>query len=154
MIYDIKVEGLDKLIKKLGAATAQATIEGPMYRGALLFQGWSQEHRFVSGGGKSSGKGSVQPNILTSRSGRLRGSITVSRNIQREKFEFFIGTNVNYARIHEFGGLISRLSKRGKSFQANYPARPFLTPSLENKDNVDKVTAMVQKAINEALDKT
>lgn len=151
MNYEIRVEGLNELIAKLGRATAQETLEDPMYRGALFLQAWSQKYRFIHGGGKASGKGDVQPDILTSRTGRLRGSITVSRSSQRSKFEFLIGTNVEYARQHEFGGVFNRVSSRGKPFIAKYPARPFLRPAIENENNINRITDSINKAIQEAF---
>lgn len=90
---EIKVEGLKELQEKLGLAVAQQTIETPLEQGAYFLQAWSQKNR-LSG---------PRPNILGVVTNRLRSSLTVSRSIKRDEYSFFIGTNVEYARKHEFG---------------------------------------------------
>lgn len=167
MIPDIKIEGLDKLIKKLGAATAQEVLEPVMYKEALNLAAWSKKNRLTGRPG------------LRVVSNRLRSSISVSRSIQRSKFEFFIGTNVKYAAIHEFGGVIHKNARsslqvfsrksRGinkgqfkknpkfgkgftfKEYDIRIPARPFLRPALEDQENRAHIVNSVTKAINEAL---
>jgi phage gpG-like protein len=143
MNTEIKVEGLKELQEKLGLAVAQQTIEGPMEKSAYFLQAWSQKNR-LSG---------PRPNILGVVTNRLRSSLSVSRSIKRGEFSFFIGTNVEYARQHEFGGTFNKISKKGKSFTATYPARPFLRPAIENQDNINKITASINKSISDALSK-
>ena len=139
---EIKVVGLNELIEKLGQATAQSTIETPLEQGAYFLQAWSQKNR-LSG---------PRPNILGVVSGRLRSSLSVSRSVKRNELSFFIGTNVEYARQHEFGGFVDKVSKLGKPFTSLYPARPFLRPAIENQDNIDRITASINKAIAKALE--
>lgn len=146
MNYNVEVIGLDKLIEKLTLATAQETLNPPLKSAGKFLEGWIGDNRFITGGGS----GKVHPTKLTKRSGRLLGSITSKI---RDKFELVIGTNVEYAPQHEFGGAVNRISKLGKAFTANYPARPFLRPSIENEENISKITLSINKAIQEALSK-
>lgn len=132
MQLEIKVQGLEELFKKLGKATAQETLETGLNQGAYLLQGWSQKNR-LSG---------PRPQYLGVVTGRLRSSLSVSRSIKRGEFKFFVGTNVKYAPTHEFGDM-----------SRNIPARPFLRPSIENKENVNKITEIINKRIREALEK-
>jgi phage gpG-like protein len=127
--FNIKVEGLDNLIYKLGKATAQNTLEQPLYKGGLLLKVWSQKNR-LSG---------PRPNILGVVTGRLRSSISVSRSIKKDEYKILIGTNVEYARKHELG--------------IGIRARPFLRPSIENQENVNKVVELINKSISKELAK-
>jgi phage gpG-like protein len=144
MNIDIQVIGLKELVEKLGRATAADTLDETLFKGALLLQFWSQEHRFVSGGGKKYKtlfqRGAVQKDILTSRTGNLRGSITTSRASNRDALAYKIGTPVVYAPVHEFG-----------SAKKNIRPRPFLRPSIENQENINKITQMINKTIQENL---
>ena len=150
--FSIQVTGVKELIEKLGKATAQETIEPALLRGAIHLQGWSKTER-LSG---------PRPRFLGVGTGHLRSSITVSRSIDRNNLTFFIGTNVKYARIHEFGGVIRAKNapylafKIGEKFirkkQVVIPARPFLSPAI-NTENANIVTNHVQKAIDKALSK-
>lgn len=143
MNVDIQVQGLDELMAKLDLATAQKTIEGPLERGAYFLQAWSQKNR-LSG---------PRPTFLGVVTNRLRSSITVSRSIKRNEFAFFVGTNVEYAPIHEYGRTVSKISSTGKPFMSRYPARPFLRPAIQNQENINKITASINKSIAEALSK-
>ena len=171
MSYELKITGLDQLTKKLGVLGAQEVIEQPLYQGALLLQAWSQKNRLTG----------PRPKFLGVKTGRLRSSITVSRSIKRGEFKFFIGTNVEYARIHEYGGTIhrnprsslyvqnryTRGSKKGafkrgatrgrgftyQGYDINIPARPFLRPSIENEGNQKRIIDLITKSVSEALSK-
>lgn len=172
MNYNVEVIGLDKLIEKLTLATAEKTLQPPLMQSGFFLKQWISENRFITGGGS----GKAHPSKLTSRTGRLMGSITVST---RDKLQIAIGTNVEYARIHEFGfagyqhvsGHIRVRRKNVKLFGKTrnvrtgpifvtafdrgmiMPARPFLRPSIENENNITKITASINKAIQEALSK-
>lgn len=143
--FSIEVRGLKALIEKLGAATAQETIEQPFFRGVVNMADWSVNNRLTG----------PRPKFLGVKSGRLRSSISVSRGADRS-LTFFIGTNVEYARIHEFGfsGLQTVLSKKGLSFQRfmKMPKRPFLIPAV-NQENIDVITKLINTAIEKAMSK-
>jgi len=51
--------------------------------------------------------GFLSDQVLHVRTGRLRRSITYKLNISATTYQAIIGTNVKYARIHEFGGQTS-----------------------------------------------
>lgn len=171
MEYNLKIDGLDKLISKAGVLGAQEVIEKPLHQGALLLQAWSQKNRLTG----------PRPKYLGVKTGRLRSSITVSRSIKRGEYKFFIGTNVEYASIHEFGGTIQRRPRsslfvqnrytkgsrkgafkkggvRGRGFTYSeytqtIPARPFLRPSIEDEGNQKRIIDLITTSINEALNK-
>ena len=48
-----------------------------------------------------------------------------------------IGTNVEYAAIHEFGGAIHQTNAWGKGIEQtiHIPARPYLRPALDENEN-------------------
>ncbi len=60
---------------------------------------------------------------------RLRRSIAIDVVVKPGEVSATIGTNMPYARIHEYGGM---MSAPGAGFRV-MPARPFLRPSLAAK---------------------
>lgn len=66
-----------------------------------------------------------------------------------------IGTNVEYAAIHEFGGAISQTNAWGKGISQtiHIPARPYLRPALdENESSIaDAVGASLKHQIEGAI---
>lgn len=179
--FNIKIEGLKDLVKKLGKATAQETIEKPMFLGALNMASWSKEKRLTG----------PRPKFLGVVSGRLRSSLSVSRSIEREKFKFFIGTNVKYAKFHELGfkgrlqvkehirrfkkkvsfktfivrpgSLVAEEKRKRKTIFSgyahvkpytktiDYKGRPFIQPSVENERNINKMVKLISESITKAL---
>ena len=91
--FSVQVTGVKELIEKLGKATAQETIEPALFRGATFIESTVVKTR-LSG---------PRPLVLERKTGRLASSLTISRSIDRNNLTFFIGTNVEYARFHEFG---------------------------------------------------
>ena len=93
---------------------------------------------------------------LKSRSGRLRNSITN----KVEGFTGWLGTNVKYAAIHEFGGVIKpkkgkylkfQVKKQWKTVkQSIIPARPFIAPAIHN--NIEKFTDIILQEIMRGLE--
>lgn len=148
--YEVKIEGIDKLIAKLTAATRSELLLKAMSDAAWEMARWSKEFRFIGRGaggkvkyGKIAKAFSVHPTILTSRTGILRGSITAKSektgdNVYIGKF----GTNVKYGPTHEFGD-----SRR------NIPPRPFLSPAIKNADNIKKVEGIIMEVIKAGLEK-
>lgn len=53
---------------------------------------------------------------------------------------------VPYAAIHEFGGVISRNSKKGLLHTATYPKRAYLKPAFD--DNIDDVMKILRKTFD------
>jgi phage gpG-like protein len=79
--------------------------------------------------------------VLNVISGRLRGSI-FGKVRGNDLLEFGAGSNVVYARIHEFGGTIKPKNGQFLKFpgrdgrdifvkQVEIPARPYVRPSIE-----------------------
>lgn len=172
MTYEVKIEGIKELIAKLENATKEEVILSSLDTAAANISGWVKENRLTG----------PRPQFLGVISGRLRSSISfLPARKAGDGYEVEIGTNVEYARIHEYGGIIvkyprsSRLmatrfvrgSKKGafKEFRVigqgfsfgkhtiNMPARPFLRPAIENEDNQQMVLNILTKNINKELEK-
>jgi HK97 gp10 family phage protein len=66
-----------------------------------------------------------------------------------------IGTNVEYAAIHEFGGAIHQTNAWGKGIEQtiHIPARPYLRPALDENESsiVDAVGASLKHQIEGAI---
>lgn len=180
---EVKVEGLDELIKKLGAIGALETLEPPMTENAFKIARWSKQNR-LSG---------PRPMFLGVKTGRLRSSISVARSATRGNFEFYIGTNVEYARMHELGfrGMVhvpahirrfkqrvsfkrwvassgsfvaeeKRFTRKAPSgfayvspygYLKNYHGKPFLRPAIEDSENINQLTEDLNNSIKKALEK-
>ena len=92
----------------------------------------------LSGKKMPRGVGGTTEATLAVVTNRLRGSIwhSVKRPSQLKQGEQItarIGTNVKYARIHEYGGVIRNAFGRGQHRMAFMPMRPFLRPSLSKE---------------------
>jgi phage gpG-like protein len=63
-----------------------------------------------------------------------------------------IGTNVEYAAIHEFGGAIHQTNAWGKGIEQtiHIPARPYLRPSLD--ENVGSITDAVGASLKHQIE--
>lgn len=95
------------------------------------------QENHLSGPKMPRGVGSSTTGTLSVRSGRLRKSIhyrvTVSggiSNLRKSKIVAEVGTNVKYARIHEYGGAITNAFGRGQHRMVFMPERSFLRPSI------------------------
>lgn len=133
MTYSIELEktSLVKLINKLTEATKRDVFIKSLNEGALVLSGWTKKNR-LSG---------PRPRFLGVKTGRLRSSISAGQTRKTsEGYENTIGTNVVYAPTHEFG-----YPKR------NIPARPFLRPTIEYRQNQRDVLNILTRRINEAL---
>ena len=136
LTYNISISGVEELLAKLNAATQEQVIFQSLKLSGLMIAGWSKENR-LSG---------PRPQYLGVVTGRLRASITAADpehtgNEYSEK----IGTNVEYAAIHEFGGLT------GRNHRTLIPPRPFLEPALEDEDNRQKILDILTENINDAI---
>lgn len=81
-------------------------------------------------------------NVIT---GRLIGSI-FGEVIGDDKLEVGAGSNVKYARIHEFGGVIKF---RNRVKQVEIPARPYVKPSIETFFRSGQSDDIARGAFNE-----
>jgi phage virion morphogenesis protein len=74
-------------------------------------------------------KGKARPLLDT---GRLRKSISVSAS----DFDVHVGSNVEYARIHQLGG------QAGRGLRVTIPARPYLGL---NEEDIEEIKALVRE---------
>lgn len=150
---ELDIKGLDKLIAKLEEATKPEVIGQGLTQGAMYLQSWIVKNRLMG----------PRPGVLGVRTGRLRSSIFAGTATKTQGgYEARIGTNVVYARIHEFGGTILPKNKPFLAFQIDgkwkfvrsvtIPARPFMRPALEEPDNQRIVINIIAQRINEALE--
>jgi phage gpG-like protein len=92
--------------------------------------------------------------------GRVSGDLAKSVGYRVSGNRVVIGSNLTYARIHEFGGVI--VPKRAKrlvfrlldgswrsALRVVIPERPFLRPALQ--DAKPEVRSIIQRLANEAL---
>lgn len=98
---------------------------------------------------------------LKVRSGRLRRSINYKVSESDTNIEATVGTNVEYARVHEFGfkgtvgvreymrGKKEKFKVRAHSRRVNLPERSFLRSALDDKrrDIDSRIAAVVGQAI-------
>lgn len=142
LTYSVSLQGLDELIAKLDAATKDEVFLDSLKLSGLFLAGWSKENRLTG----------PRPQFLGVVTGRLRSSITAAEPEKSgNDYSERIGTNVEYARLHEFGGIINKVSSKGKAFTQNYPERAFLRPAIEDAGNRQKILDILTERINEAL---
>lgn len=155
--YSVDIKGMKELLKKLEVATRADVITKSLKQSGLMIAGWVARNR-LSG---------ARPQFLGVRTGRLRSSITASE-VEKSGNNYLerIGTNVIYARIHEYGGIISPGAKGFLAWKdrdtnrwiftkrpVHIPARPFLRPAIENEDNQRSVLSNLLENIQEAMEK-
>ena len=109
--------------------------------------------------------------VLKVRSGALRRSITARFDKQGDETRAYVGTNLKYARSHEYGfnGTVTvkahqrmmktawgkpvknprQIDVRAHAMKMNLKPRPFMGPSLE--ENREKITGNIRKALVEAI---
>ena len=89
-------------------------------------------------------------NQLNIRSGRLRDSIQTEVRVDGNDVVGFIGSDLIYSAIHEYGGTITARSSKYLIFKTNrgwrkvssvnIPPRPYLRPAIENtQKEVEKI---------------
>lgn len=119
------VRGIPELNAALGKIKSpgnRRVLERALKKSAYLVQRIATTEKIIRGGPKGA---PPDPSRVTSRTGRLRGSIAVDLTGAPAYAE--IGSAVVYAPIHEFGGTVSR--RKGS---ATYPPRPYLGPALDD----------------------
>jgi phage gpG-like protein len=76
--------------------------------------------------------------------GALRSSITHALSRSSENvYEIRVGTNVVYARIHEYGAPAGQWKAWGRTTSSAFPARPFMRPVVENAQIYARVAGMI-----------
>lgn len=100
--------------------------------------------------------------MLKVQTGRLRASILplITRDTP-DRVTAEVGTNVEYARIHELGGTIKpnraewlRFNIPGVGWRSakevRIPARPFMGPALEK--SLDRIAFLLESAVKRAFE--
>jgi phage gpG-like protein len=156
MIAISEIRGLQALRERLSAATGDEVLKSGLTKSAAHISGWVKKNRLTG----------PRPGILGVVTGRLRSSITFSK-AQKEGNAYVsrIGTNVVYARIHEYGGIIRPGQKGFLAWKSRdtgkwvfttkpvkIPARPFLHPALEDQQNKQDVLNIMVAEISKALE--
>lgn len=104
--------------------------------------------RHLTGPKMPRGVGGTTDATLATQSGRLRRSIWHSvEQLGPSTVSARVGTNVRYARIHEYGGTIQ--NAWGRNIRVTMPERPFLRPSLEKMR--PRALEIIQQAMVDSL---
>ena len=174
--YNISISGIQELIGKLNAATKDQVMTESISYSAKKLTDWIKVNRLTGT------RATLPADRLGLVSGRLRSSISSSiPEKTNEGYQVRIGTNVEYAAIHEYGGTIKRHartslliptrfksgprkgkfkefrmwgSQGGFTYKAGttvMPKRPFLAPALEDAGNRKMVLNTLSRRINKAL---
>lgn len=170
----LQIKGVKELMKKLDSVKADEVKSSALFESGQYLSGWIKEKR-LSG---------ERPKFLGVVSGLLRASINYSKP-EKDGDEWVerIGTNVIYARIHEFGGVIRPKNKKYLRFKVlssmrfmslrgnkrlrnpvgsyrwvatkkvTIPARPFMRPAIEDAGNQAMVVEILKQKVEEALEK-
>lgn len=148
----LETKGLQKLLRRMTAATQDAVIRKGLWQGALNMQAWIVDKRLS---GPRPGRLGVVTNRLRSsiatqitpppvpKGQRIATGAPRANPIQKSGNSYIarIGTNVEYAARHEFG-------------LEGMPARPFLRPALEDRGNQRDTLNILTKNIKQALEKS
>ena len=136
------IEDVQRLLARLDLSKNRGLLRDGLIECAELVQRIATKQKIKPGG-----KAPPLPHKLTSRTNRLRGSISIDRT--GLPFSVAIGSDANYAAIHEFGfrgtenvkqhmrtvcfgRTVSPFSVGPFTRQMNMPARPFLSPALDD----------------------
>lgn len=106
------------------------------------FKGLKRAILFVEGKAKQNFGGVGQVGVIT---GTLRRSIKTNVIKEGTRTRAIIGSNVIYARIHEFGG------QAGRGRSVRIPARPYIGPAIT--DNETEIKNIIQRAIRKEINK-
>lgn len=109
--------GLDKLLRRVSLATQDEVIRRSILQSSDNMIAWIRSNRLTG----------PRPRYLGVGTGRLRSSLSSIAPFKRGgAYIGGISTNVVYARIHELGGYA------GRGRKVRIPARPYLSPAIEN----------------------
>jgi phage gpG-like protein len=82
------------------------------------------------------GSGGPDSDLLTSRSGNLMNSVlqSIETKIDSQSLTVSIGSKLNYARIHEYGGFAGRQGpfKKKEGRRPYIRPRPYLRPAIND----------------------
>lgn len=162
MRLDLRVEGMNRLLKRIRPADMDVAIRTGLNRVSLDLQRWIIENRMSARRSGKKGSRKLNDDILGVITGRLRASIAVygknpakikpprTYNVPSFKgspinkvgaaYQARIGTNVEYAATHEFG-------------RDNIKARPFLRPAVEDSANEKRAVAIMRKYLQKVVEK-
>lgn len=129
MSFGYETEGAQELQQKLKRAKSNVktgVMHKAMVAACMRVIQYAKSKRFRRG---AYGQPAV-PNILTSRSGSsgLMGSLHYKIGWRGKEIIGRIGSPLQYAAIHEYGGLA------GRNHASRIPARPYLRPSIERQE--------------------
>jgi len=155
MKLEISRKSLDKLVRKLEAASRERVFFEALNSTALHMRHWILTER-LSG---------PRPLYLGRVTSVLASSISiVPAHREGETIVAKIGTNVKYARIHEYGGWIAPKNKPFLAWKSRetgkwiyttkpvyIPPRPFMKPAIKDTRNRGIVIDELKKAIHNAL---
>jgi phage gpG-like protein len=98
----------------------------------------------------SASKGSSS-DLLTSRSGNLMNSVlqSIETRIDGQSLTVSIGSKLNYARIHEYGGFAGRRGpyKKKDGHRSYIRPRPYLRPAINDLQKA--LPALLEQAIQQ-----
>lgn len=96
-----------------------------------------------------------KPNVPKVRTGHLRRSIQSGVRVKGNDIEGFVGSNLKYAGVHEFGGIIKPKNGEYLMFmldgqfrkvkQVVIPERSYIRTGIEN--NIGSITSLVKQEI-------
>lgn len=159
-IITARVTGADKVVAGLEQrkVSAMGAVERAVKSSALSLVAYIKQE-------KLSGQ------VLNVKTGTLRRSIAARFETVDGEVRAYVGTNLKYARIHEYGlkGQVPvkahqrmmnvawgrrvknphMIDVRAHAMNVNIPARPFMAPSLA--ENREKITANIRQALAGAL---
>jgi phage gpG-like protein len=133
--YTVIVSGVERAKAALGAVAGnvQKSLVAAMSRATIDLARYVKEQKLTG-------------QVLNVRTGRLRRSITPKVEEKDDEIVGTVGTNVRYARTHEFGfkGVVQvkaherkikgkPIMVRAHARNMDIPARPFLNPSLQER---------------------
>lgn len=128
----INSKDLSRLLNKLDSDVRNQVIMDSLYQSSLYIAEWVKEKR-LSG---------PRPKYLDRVSFRLINSITATPTKKvGNTFTTTIGTNVVYARAHEYGYP-----------PRNLPARPFLRPAFKDNENMQSIITDLTRNIERQLE--
>jgi len=132
----LEAKGLDKLIRKLQAASRERVFIDALNSGVAHLKHWIDENRLSGRPGLIHRTGHLKRMVMPIAAKRI-GDVIQAR----------VNAGAIYSRIHEFGGTIVPKNKpflawkdpdSGKwrfAKKVTIPARPFMGPALRDKDN-------------------
>ena len=137
MTLEVNTEDLKRLANKLSKDERDKAIRVGMMDSGNVLKHWIMRERLSAEPGYS-------PNQLHAITGRLRTSIGAKiadgiYEYNNDTYTLRIGTNVQYAPKHEYG--------------IGVRPRPFMSASIEDRDNQNEILRLIELALQTALDK-